>query len=381
MRAWLNSTLPALPQVASRLLQRPGPIGLEIGNGNLHLCQLATVEQGRHRVLARSVVPFRESREELLDSPELLKRYLRQAMRGKGFRGNHIVTALPPDRVRFMPLMLQAEEREVAGAVLKMVSERVTGSIADYVVDYLPVRTATGAQERLALAAVAQREHVMTYLDALSHAGFIVDALDIGPAAIRRTLSSLYAGAGEGDVILVVNTGATDTYLSVIAGRRLLLDQHVSFGEVQLLNKLEDSLELSQEAIGKLIDQHGLSKRGGASPDMAGGLGMDVSETLLEVLKPSILGLIEEINRVLIYTASETRGRPMDRILLLGSLARWDGFREVLCKLVGVSGCGEYDDLEACFERRVDTDEDEQPLFPEMAVAVGLALRGMVEDV
>lgn len=381
MRAWLDSTLPVLPRVASRFLQHPGPIGLDIGNGNIHLCQLAAAPLGRHRVMARTLMPFRESREELLGSPALLKSYLRRAMRGKHFRGNHVVSALPPDRVRFMPLMLQAEEKDLAGAVLKMVGERVDGSIADYVVDYLPVRTATGSEERLALAAVAQRDHVMSYLEALHHAGFVVDALDIGPAAIRRTLSSLYAGDGEGDVILVVNTGATDTYLSVIAGRRLLLDQHVSFGETQLLNKLEDSLELSQDAIRRLIDRHGLSATEVASQNAADGLGMDVSGTLLEVLKPSILGLIEEINRVLIYTASETRGRPMDRILLLGSLARWGGFREVLCKLVGVSGSGKYDDLEARFEGNTDSNEEPEPLFPEMAVAVGLALRGMVDDV
>lgn len=380
MPAWLDGSLAALPNVAARVVQRPGPIGLEIGGSNLYMCQLGNAEEGCFPVLARSSTPYEGSREQLLDSPQYLKTCLRQATRGKRFRGNHIVTALPPDRVRFMPLMLKSDEADLDGAVLKMVNDRVDGKIDEYVVDYLPVRTATGTEERLALAAVAQREHVVSYLDALSNAGYVVDALDIGPAAIRRALSSLYAGQGEGEVTLVVNTGASDTYLSVIAGRRLLLDQPVVFGENRLLEKLSESLDLSTEAVRKLVERHGLPKKGEPPSDLEGGEGLEVSETLLEVLKPTVLDLIEEINRVLIYTASETRGKPIDRILLLGSLARWSGFGELLCNLVGVPDCGDYRDLDAGFDDRSPGKGNGAPLFPEMTVAVGLALRGMLED-
>jgi len=381
MPAWLEGSLAALPDVATRVVQRPGPIGLEIGGSNLYLCQLGNAQEGRYPVLARSITPYEGGREQLLDAPQYLKTCLRQATRGKRFRGNRIVTALPPDRVRFMPLMLKSEDANLDETVLKMVSDRVDGGIDEYVVDYLPVRTASGTDERLALAAVAQREHVVSYLDALSNAGYVVDALDIGPAAIRRALSSLYAGEGEGDVTLVVNTGATDTYLSVIAGRRLLLDQPVVFGENQLLEKLSESLDLSTEAVTKLVDRHGLPQKGESLSDLAGNEGLEVSETLLEVLKPRILDLIEEINRVLIYTASETRGRPINRILLLGSLARWSGFGELLCNLVGVPDCADYRDLDAGFDDRSTRKGNDTPLFPEMTVAVGLALRGMLEDV
>ena len=54
----------------------------------------------------------------------------------------------------------------------------------------------------------------------------------------------------------------------------------------------------------------------------------DVSATLLEIVKPCYLDLIEEINRVLVFTASETHGVPVSRVCLLGSVAHWPGAQE-----------------------------------------------------
>ena len=45
-------------------------------------------------------------------------------------------------------------------------------------------------------------------------------------------------------------------------------------------------------------------------------------------------GLIEEINRVLVFTASETHGVPVSRICLLGAVAHWPGAQQVLLSLL-----------------------------------------------
>jgi Tfp pilus assembly PilM family ATPase len=164
----------------------------------------------------------------------------------------------------------------------------------------------------------------------------------------------------------------------VIAGRRLLFDQAVDFGEQALLHKLADNLDLSVEAVQHLIETHGLPRDAQVAGSVGMGSEVDVPATLLDVLKPSFLQLVEEINRVLVFTASETRGRPMGRIVVLGGLARWAGFPQVLCSLVGIQGHSGYSELEACFD---DQSRQQDAMFPEMAVAVGLALRGLVEDV
>jgi len=380
VRAWLEQSLAQIPGVGTQATRRVGPIGLDVGTNALHLCQLGAAQADSYPVLARTSVPFTGSREELLDSPVLLKKLLKQGMRGQGFRGKHMVTALPPDRVRFTPITIKADEKNQAEAVLRMVSDRVEGDIGDYVVDYLPVRTSTGADDRLALAAVARREHVLSYLDALANAGFVVEALDIGPAAIRRALSVMYHKGGEGETILVVNSGKQHTYLSVIAGRRLLFDQAVGFGEDALLEKLQASLELSQEGVRRLIREHGFPANGEVSHMMGGADGLNVPATLLDILKPNFMSLVEEINRVLVFTASETRGRPIERIVMLGSLARWPGLSDVLCKLVGVPPRNGLHDLEDCFDDRSRAAGDGEGLFPEMSVALGLGLRGVVDD-
>ena len=52
-------------------------------------------------------------------------------------------------------------------------------------------------------------------------------------------------------------------------------------------------------------------------------LSQQATATLKEILTPRFMSLVEEINRILIYTASQTRGESVSRIYLLGSLARW----------------------------------------------------------
>ena len=110
----------------------------------------------------------------------------------------------------------------------------------------------------------------------------------------------------------------------MISGRRLLFNQSVNFGENLLLQRIAAELDLSRDAARALVVDHGLERQPLARA-IGAEVDSDVSATLLEIVKPRFLDLVNEINRVLVFTAAETHGVPVSRICLLGSLAHWPG--------------------------------------------------------
>lgn len=354
-----------------------GPIGVDVGANAVNLCQLYALDDGRYEIAAAASLPFDGSRPGLLGDGARLQKMLRDGVRKNGFTGRHAVVAMPAEQVKFTPLTFRTDRQLAGDAVLKALSGRLEGDLADYVVDYMPVRSGLDQEESLALAAVAHRAEVMTFLDLLANSGLVVDALDIGPAAIRRLMSVLYTSEEQGETILVLNAGAARSYISVVSGRRLLFDQPVEFGENSLIDDLAGTLDICASAARELVLHHGLD--GTSSPDMPQDPeNPDVSTALREILKHRFIELVDEINRILVFTAAETRGQPIGRISVLGSIGRWRGAEELLRELIEISEPDGRREIGDYFVRDGAPLADSDFFLPEMAVATGLALRGVL---
>lgn len=354
-----------------------GPIGLDIGIAAVNVCQLRAYDDTRFEIVAQTSIPFDGPRRELIADAKRFTRTLRDGLRRRGFQGRRAVAAMPPDHVKFTPITYKAEPAQAGAAVLRAVSSRVDGPLSDYTVDFLPVRTGLDQEESLALAAVARRDEVTSVLMALEASGLRMDALDIGPAAIRRLMSVFYPGTEEGETMLVLNAGVGRSYLSVISGRRLLFDQPVEFGEQVLIDDLATALDITPVASRDLVLKHGLNSSLD-SCTVTDPESPDVSGTLREILKHRFIELVDEINRILVFTASETRGQPIGRICVLGSIARWPGAEGLLRQLIDIPDSPEHRHINEFFVRDGEPLDDKAFSVPDMAVATGLALRGMV---
>jgi Tfp pilus assembly PilM family ATPase len=109
------------------------------------------------------------------------------------------------------------------------------------------------------------------------------------------------------------------------------------------------------------------------------GFDTDASGTLQQIVKPALLSLADEINRTLIYIASRTRGEPVSRIYLLGSLARWQGMEQLLGSLVKLPVEIIPNPLKP-FDNDNGKPYGQYEPMPEIAVATGFALSGMQDD-
>ena len=354
-------------------------IGIDIGADQIHMCQIRPLEHGLYSIVAKESIGFSGSRDELLTTPRKLKALIVPALKRKKFKGRKVAALMPWDEAKIILLTYKANVADVDAEVVKMLAKRIDGPIDSYVVDYVPVRSNPSDEEHMVVATLAPRASVDRLLHALIGCGLEVDSVDIAPTALRRIVSALYTGQAA-DNVLMIHTYRDDSYLTVISGRRLLFNQSVPFGETMLLEKIAGELDISAQSARALITDHGLAKQAlaravGANADS------DVSATLLEIVKPCFLELIDEINRVLVFTASETHGVPVSRICLLGCIAQWPGAQQVLLSLLDFDAPdGQTEFAQVFQDENEDTRIPWEGLFSEISIAMGLALRGLVAN-
>jgi len=242
VKQWFDRRRPE-PSLATH-----GPIGVYFTEQHLHLVQLQ--RQAEEGIVLRSheSLKYPGSRKELLASSAATSKLIRRALRDGDFVGRKVVSAMPPEQVRVMSVSYPAKATDsAANSIAKLMADRVEGALTDYVVDYVPTRTASRDGDRLALVAVSRLEHANNYLD-----GLHVDYLEIGSLAVQRLIECRPA-TNEYENIIIVNDGQATSHLTTISGNRLLADQEVRFGVERILNAIAEPLDLSINVAGAAI--------------------------------------------------------------------------------------------------------------------------------
>ena len=307
------------------------PIGVDFAAQRLNMLQTVPASGGL-AVRAALSLPYPVERAQLLADPRRLKSFVREALASAPFAGRRVVSVLAPSEVRILPLTVHvAGGQSEPQAVAKAVREQLGAAAAASVVDYYQVRSVEAAgPEKQVLAAVAASANVLAYLETLRGAGLEPVALDIGPAAIARLLAAMQEDFDQS--VLLINFGASKSYLTVIWGRRLMLDREIDFGEMQLVDRLSRALGLSAEVALALLREHGIGTPAGAPHQ--GGAAPDIGRTVREILYQEFAALAEELVRTQVYVASRTRGSAISRVYLNGSVARYRHIQERVEELV-----------------------------------------------
>ncbi len=345
-------------------------IGLELSQNSLNLAQFKTQTAGSTPLLqAACSVAYPVDRDTLLASPQGLKSLLAGVFKQHPFRGRRVTTLLPADKVRTLSLSypLKAGQDE-ANAILTTLSQRLNEPLDELVIDYVPIRTTDDRPERLALIAMARHTDVVDYLELLRRAGLEVTSVEIGQIAISRLITWLNGHAPDRNS-LVINFGNDISYLTMISGRRLVIDHGIGFGETALLERLATELDISGQQARALMRS---GNTDGQSAHWAASLpSNNKARTLaLDILQSDLIQLKDEIRRTLIYAASELHGQPVHNLYLFGSLARWNGLSARLQALIEIP-TQHPDPLGAFQGERQHTTGSQQDLY----IATGLALK------
>ncbi len=371
-------------QLAARLtppLLRPkkGAIGIDLSLNRLHMVQFARKSAGNVGLHAKISLDYPDSRESLLSNVRELKRLVERGLSEGGFDGRKVVLGMPSDAFRTLSVNYRPQANVSDDQVLlKLMEERLDGAIDDYVIDYIPVRAEARDAEKLAIVAVSPRQRVTQFLNVMRAAGLTVDALEIGPVAIRRLTTALPSSTNG--MILIINTGISRSYLTMLSGRRLLMDRPIDFSQERLLEALSRTLDIPEQSAMSMVERAGLqpASKGIPRDHREGETG--IYNTLLEILKPEFHKLVEETDRAFMYAAAQARGGGDAVIYLLGSLARWDGADRILSSMTKLPVTTMPNPLRAFGDSECSNEYGHASAEPEFAVASGLALRDLVDD-
>jgi type IV pilus assembly protein PilM len=368
----LKPALQWLPNLLPKLGSRHS-IGLYVGHDRLNLVQMKQ-EADHACIRAIASIPFQCSRDELSHDSQILKGLLKQAYAAQPFKGKHVVSCLPADQIKIITITYKFTEGQPdAVAVVAELRERLKDELDEMVVDFMTLRQEeTDSGKREALVALAPREKVVAYLDLLTSAGLKVDALDIGPAALTRLV--VHAGAihtPEFPIlpnVLLVNFGTESSFITIIWGRRLMLDRSVEFSENRVFSRLKQVLDMPQELAMRLLyekdaDSYKLN---------------ETEQMVAEVLRPEVAQLLQEINKTLVYMASRSRGKSVDKIYLTGRVARYSGILNYLREQLHVP-VEILDPIEVFAAEKCKSHDKSLSTMAGIALTTGLALRGIPE--
>jgi len=352
------------------------PIGFDLGHNRLNMLQMETVNDSPS-IRAAVSSPYPCAYEELIAHPARFRAYVKQVLSDQPFAGKKVIACMPyGDDLKLVNIDFRKQSDESdQDAIIRELKERYGNELDQSIVDYLLIRSSDNdSPERSALVAIAKRQSVLSYLDLLHKAGLEVIALDIGPAALARVITALNKEKTHPNVLLI-NFGKQHSYLTVVWGRRHILDREIDFGEDLLLDKLSETLEISHEAAARLLHQHGFNN-GKHEAKMHDDYDPATVAKITGIIEQAATELTNEINKTLIYIASKTRGGSVEHMYLLGSIIRFPNAVQWLNDLLSIP----VDILNpyTCFDKCNNfTPPADQESAVSSAIATGLALRGL----
>ncbi len=370
LQQWLTTFL-------NRRFTQPFYIGLEIGFSRINLVQMEYLA-GKIHMRAIASIPFTCSRETLLSDPNALKALLKQAYAVQPFKGNKVVSCLPAEHVRILTISYNhVEGHSDDEAVVTELRERYKNELDHMVVDFMSLRQEdSNSGKRDALVALAPHDKVVAYLDLLSNAGLNVEALDIGPAALTRTVchtgALLVPEYPSLPNVLLINFGAESSFLTIVWGRRLMLDRPIEFSENRMFTRLKQALDMPEELMINLLYEQGVHA------DKAQNQSDEANQMVTDILRPEINLLLQEINKTLVYMASKTRGKSVDQIYLTGRVSRYAGILNLLKAQLNVK-VELLDPVEVFAADNTKLKSQNLGTMAGIALTTGLALRGVPE--
>ncbi len=364
----------ALPQPLleklSRLLHKKevetlyGPIGIDFGPDGLRMLQFRKNANclALHASAQVSITDAQRS------SARQFRSLIKEVLKENDFIGREVVTCIQPQNVKILMLSFMRQSgKHDEELIVQRIAERIDDNIENYVIDYMMVRPkVVDGQERSVLVALANNDEVVVHLEYLRQSGLKVKLLEIEPTAVRRLISAKHNDEHDTN-LMALSIGHSQTYITVLSGRRLIYERDIEFGEQQLIDLLCKELEMDEHEARTMLASDGVT----ISDDEKN---VSVTAALYSVLKPLFMELVEDINRALIYAASETRGLQVKQVYLTGQVATWHGIENFINTLieVPVSVLTPLDDFE-------NAEKVAEYFGPRGVVVAGMALHGLTE--
>jgi type IV pilus assembly protein PilM len=170
------------------------------------------------------------------------------------------------------------------------------------------------------LLAACRRENVEARDALLQLADLIPEKVDVEAYSMERAyeLIAEQLEDGEGQVVAIVDIGATMTTLSVLVDGKTVYTREQLFGGKQLTEEIQRRYGLS-------VEEAGLAKKQGGLPD----------DYESEVLTPFKEAVVQQVTRSLQFFFSASQYNDVDYIILAGGVASMEGLTGLIEEKLG----------------------------------------------
>ena len=277
---------------------------------------------------------------------------------------NQVVTGVSGHSVIIKNIALPAmSSEELEESIDWHAEEHIPYDLADVSLDYQV--TAESADSTNVLIAACKRERIDNIKQAIQLAGKQPVVIDVDTFALQNCYEANYDPA-ESDVVTLLNIGASTMNVNIVKGTRSLFTRDITVGGSQFTDVLQRSLGLNfQEAEGL--------KRGVANA------APNVEEKSIEPLMNNVTEVVAmEIQKTFDFYRATTDDNEtqVQKILISGGGSKLAGLAQDLSQRLELP----VEVLNPFRKIYIDSNKFDpdyiKEIVPEMAVAVGLAMRG-----
>jgi type IV pilus assembly protein PilM len=341
------------------------PVGLDIGSSAI---KLAIVARSRHgytlAACAREPLPPGSVSGGLIADEPLVADAIRRVLEREPVRTREVVVSLSGHAVIVKKITLPAMSGlELAQAIPWEAEQYIPFDIQDVTLDYqiLDAAPEDSARTMDVLLVAAKRDTIATYSQVVAHAGAVPVVVDVDAFALQNVYELGY-GYRPGEVVALLNVGASAININVLRGAQSVFTRDLSLGGQAYCEALQRDLDVPRRTAEQLA---------------CGAAFAEVNrEEVRAILRAVSENVLLEIQKTFdFFRAAADEPERLDRIVLSGGASRTDGLAAMLADRFG-SPVEFLDPLRSIRVPPTRFDPERlAELAPQAAVAVGLALR------
>lgn len=338
-------------------------LGLDISSTSVKLLELSR-HGDRYRVETYAVraLPPNAVVEKNINDPEAVAEVIRAMVKQSKTKLKHAAVAVAGSavitKVIDMPSGLSDDAMETQISI--EADQYIPFPLEEVAIDFeIQGESPRNPDQVEVLLAACRRENIDLRVNVLQLADLSEEIVDVEAYSMERAygLISEQLEDQDGQVVAVVDIGATMTTLSVLVDGKTVYTREQLFGGKQLTEEIQRRYGLSME-------EAGLAKKQGGLPD----------DYEAEVLAPFKEGVVQQVTRSLQFFFSASQYNDVDYIILAGGVASMEGVVGLIEEKLGTQTVVANPFANMSVSSRVNSTALANDA-PSLMIATGLAMR------
>ncbi len=301
-------------------------LGLDIGSNSVKLCQLKPTKQG-WQLLSLGVAPLPHEAivdGALMNSGAVVDAIMELVATNKVREKNAAVSISGHSVIIKKIPMSQMSMEELEESIRWEAEQFIPFDIEDVNIDVQIVREETEMANQMEVVLVAAKKDMINdYTSVVVEAGLNPLICDVDVFAVQNMFEHNYPNYGD-NTIAIVNIGASNANINVVAGGIPTFTRDISFGGNQFTEELQKELGIS-------YDEAETVKHGG--PDADAIANKNNAERILEGVSETFS---MELQRSLEFFSATSTERPLSKIFLSGGSSHLKSLQTVMSHKLGL---------------------------------------------